>query len=281
MSNENALAGGTQVASQHGNGESGGTTTPEPTPAAKEGEVTAPANQVLTTENQTEGSPWDKWNMTSEKGAEAYSSLQGEYTKVNTEHKELMTEMERFGGWENVQKTAEFLQSDPQFIEWYQQRLAADASGVGNATDMDDEQMRAIKTVENLIDQKLRNEYEPKVERLETELNQRTLLENVNTVRDKFKDFDDYKETMADISKRLHPDMQATATAEQIEDLYWSAIRESGKMEEKMAQLYQAQLEAKKAQDTGAASGVATTTSNAKVMNIADAFTLAKKTLNL
>lgn len=283
MGRENAVPGAEPVESHpNSSGELGvNQTTPTPEPTPTQGESTTTSEPASTTENQPGGSPWDEWKMTPEQGAEAYKNLQRDYTGKATELKEFQTEMEQYGGYDNLMNQVKTLATDPQFTQWYQQKMAADATGASSVDDVDDEQLKALKIVDNRIDQRIKAEYEPKIQALETELAQEKMLKNVAVVREEFKDFDDFKGTMIELSKELPLEMQERATVEQLRDLYHSAVRRDGKYEEKAVEWYKSQLEAKKAQDTGVAGGVAKTTPNAQFKTLAEAWNSAKKTHNL
>src|SRR5512139_3162289 len=180
----------------------------------------------------------------------SYKSLQGEYTKVQQAIKKL----EKYGGPDQIAQWADYLQNNPRFAEWVQKEQMAKSTGLDDA-EMDDATKKAYETVRKIADtatdmkvrQVLQNEIAPLAEAHK----QLILEKHFSTMDDKYgKEWNEMRDMMSELSEELSQRAQNNPTIDDIEDLYFKALRKSGKFDAFAAKQYQKKLTDKKAKST-------------------------------
>lgn len=186
--------------------------------------------------------------MTAEQLHKSYKSMQGEYTKLNTSMKNL----EAYGSPEQIAQWAGYLQNNPRFAEWVKQEQARSA---GFTEDMDEDQQKAFNVVRNLTKQEVEaaiNEIRQKEITPLTEKYKNQVLDNHFSAMDKkYEGWRDMKDLMGDLSENLSQQVQDNPEFEDVEDLYFKALRKSGKFDAYAAKLHEKKLKEKKKQSTG------------------------------
>jgi hypothetical protein len=210
----------------------------------------------------------------------SYKSLQGQYTKVN----EAIKKLERFGGPDQISQWAEYLSNNPRFAEWVQKEQSSKVTGL-NEDEMDETTRKAYETVrkiaDNTADQKvqaiLRNEIAPIAEEFKKQL----LNTHFKSMDDKYgKDWHELRDTMSELSADLPARVQNRPTLDDIEDLYFKALRRTGKFDAFAAGQYQKKLTEKKARSTDKPSSAAPSAPR-QYKTIQEAFADAKRQANM
>jgi hypothetical protein len=210
----------------------------------------------------------------------SYKSLQSEFTKVNTAIKKL----ERFGGADSMAQWAEYLQNNPRFKEWVEREQMSKTTGL-NEEEMDDTTRKAYETVKKIADsstdmrvrQILQNEIAPLQENLKKQL----LDTHFKSMDEKYgPDWQELRDKMSEMSADLPDRIKNKPTLGDIEDLYFKALRETGKFDAYAAKIYQKQLSAKQKKATDKP-GSAIPSAPKQYKNIAEAFADAKRQHNM
>jgi hypothetical protein len=210
----------------------------------------------------------------------SYKSLQGQYTKVN----EAIKKLERFGGPDQISQWAEYLSNNPRFAEWVQKEQAAKVTGL-DESEMDETTRKAYDTVkkiaDNTADQKVRAILESEIAPLAAAYKQQLLDTHFKAMDSKYgKDWHELRDTMSELSADLPARVQNKPTLDDIEDLYFKALRKSGKFDAFAANQYQKKLTEKKARSTDKPSSVAQSAPK-QYKSIAEAFADAKRQANM
>lgn len=185
--------------------------------------------------------------MTGEKLHDSYKSLQTELGKRTEASNEFEAKFQKYGGADRLLELADYLDGNEGFASFVKTQQQADVLGT-SADDIDDDTKRAMDIVQGMSRTEIERMYQEKVAPLENHLKEQQLAVNVGAMSEKYENFNDMKETMADLAKDLPENIQDNPSLEDMEDLYWKAIRVSGKMDEYAAKTYAAKLEKAKKQ---------------------------------
>jgi hypothetical protein len=205
----------------------------------------------------------------------SYKSLQGQFTKVNEQIKEL----EKYGGPSQMKQWAEYLSNNPNFAEWVKAEQAKNVLGV-NEDEMTEEQIRAMGLVRKMASIESKNQIErmvaEKILPLSEAYKNQLLNSHFKVMDEKYgKDWVEFKDVMSELSEELPDSKKDNPTVEDVEDLLFKAMRKSGKMEAFQAKQYERKLAAKSKKSTGrdvAIAGVAPK----QALSIQEAFEAAK-----
>lgn len=206
----------------------------------------------------------------------SYKSLQGEYSKVQSAIKKL----EKYGGPDQITQWADYLQNNPRFAEWVQKEQMSKTTGIDDS-EMDDTTRKAYETVRKIADstadqrikQILQNEIAPMAAILKQEL----LDKHFKAMDEKYgSDWNELRDKMSELSTNLPDKTKNKPTFGDLEDLYFKAMRETGKFDAYAAKQYQKQLEGKKKKATDKPGGAITPTQK-QYKSIAEAFADAKR----
>ena len=187
--------------------------------------------------------------MTGQQLHDSYKSLQGELGKRTESNTESEARFDRYGGADRLLGLAEELDGNPKFAEWYKEQQQANIVG-DEYSDYDDDTKQALELVSRLSEAQIQKAMDAEVGPIKEAMLEQKLEATMESVSSKFDNFDDMRGTMAELASKLPAEMQSNPSAEDIEDLYWKAIRVSGKMEEYSASQYQAKLEKAKKQSS-------------------------------
>lgn len=257
----------------HGSATQGGE--PDNGPAEPSGEpsdAVAPAKSEPSGEGLFDG-------MTPENLHKSYKSLQSEYTKTKEAMKGIQTSLDAYGGVENISKWAEYLSSNPRFAEWVEAERKAQLFGVKNPTNVSDEEKRAMEIVQRIADERIQAAMREKVEPIANQYKDKMLAETFVSMDRKYPDWREMREVMSEIGAALPREIQDNPTLDNIEDLYWKALRQSGKIEQVMTKMYENNLRQKKSAATIKPTATAGAATMPAPKTIKEAFEQAKLAL--
>lgn len=217
--------------------------------------------------------------MTPEQLHKSYKELQREFGKRNEEYKGVTEKFTPYGGVQQIEKWVNYLASNPRFNEWLEGEKSRSSLGVPTEG-IDEDTQKALQIVKSVAEAQINKAMKEKVEPLAEHYRERLLNENINKMDTTHgKEWRDMKDTMLDLAKTLPKENQNNPTFDDFEDLYYKALRKTGKIESYMATSYQRKLEGKKKLSTDKPQPSAGATSIGKSMSVAEAFEMAKRSL--
>lgn len=242
-----------------------------------EAQASTPTGESVTDTPDTNGEPTSEGlfdGMTGEQLHKSYKSMQGEYTK----QRESMKNLEAFGSPEQISQWAGYLQNNPRFADWVKTEQARSA---GYAEDMDEDQQKAFDVVRNLTKQEVdariseirKNEIAPLTEKYKNQV----LDGHFSSMDGKYEGWRDMKDMMGDLSESLSQQVQDNPEFEDVEDLYFKALRKSGKFDAYAAKIHENKLKEKKKQSTGEKPTDHSGSQSVKYGSMQDAYMGAKK----
>lgn len=247
--------------------------------------------QPQTIDSQPEGQPAGgepSGEPTPEQVLADYKELQSEYSKVtdsNKNYKGVEEKLAQFGGADKVLEWANFLATDKGFATFIQERQKQNLIGGVDTADMDDETKKALDIVQKVaggvVDQRVAELTRTKLDPLANSYKEGLIEKHFETMDKKYPEWREFKNSMSELSDGMPDKIADNPTYENIEDLYWKAVRKSGKMDDVMAKTYQQKLEKKKAQTIEKPSGAIPTGSHKEKMTMDEAYAQAKKDLGL
>lgn len=180
----------------------------------------------------------------------SYKSLQGEYSKV----KGVMKQFESFGGPDQIMQWADYLSKNPRFTEWIQKEQGRNTMGV-DESEMDESTKQAYQAVrhiaENIADAKTRQLLQQEIAPLSNAYKEQLLDRHFTDMDKKYgKDWHEVRDKMSELSESLSGKIQDRPQFSDIEDLYFKALRETGKFDSYAAKQYERKLTEKKAHAT-------------------------------
>lgn len=185
--------------------------------------------------------------MTGEQLHNSYKSLQTELGKRTEAFNEIEAKFQRYGGTDRILELADYLDNNESFADWVKGQQQANILGA-DIDDIDEDTKRAMDIVQGMSKAEINKMYQEKIAPLENHLKEQQLQVNVDAMSKKYENFNDMRETMAELAKNLPEHIQDNPSFEDMEDLYWKAVRVSGKIEEIAAKAYEAKLEKAKKQ---------------------------------
>ncbi len=250
----------------------------EAAPLIDEGQVEENGSPQTDKEQAVAGLPD---GMTPEALAKSYKSLQGEYTKGQQTMKELNDSLAPYGGQEQILQWAQYLNSNASFAKWVQSEQQKRALGTQGdpESEVDPETQKALDIVERVAGQKADQMYQEKVAPIENAMKQERLAENMSLM-DKdpaYADWRDFQDQMADIAETLPEGMQDNPSLDDIQNLYWMAVRKSGNMDAVMSKSYGKMLKSKQSKSTERPATQSNQGSLRKAMSVTEAFEQAKR----
>ena len=248
--------------------------------------------QSTNTDSQTEEQPDAGTDLTVDKEPEdfqaKYKSLQTEFNTRNESNKELQSDfdqlngsLDKFGGMDGIQKWADWIAQNEQAIRKMSADEQYNVAGIDMAN-ADDETKRAIQMIETITDQRVKQQVEQamkeQVQPLSDSFKKESLDKNMNELSDKYGDsFEDLRDEMATLSEKLPAEVQDNPSLEHLEDLYWKALRTTGKMEDYASNVYKKQLEDKKSKSTEKPDSPAGKSAKTQATSVAEAFRMAQE----
>jgi hypothetical protein len=209
----------------------------------------------------------------------SYKSLQSEYTKAQTAIKKL----EKYGGPDQLTQWADYLSNNQEFAKWAQSQH--DKNVLGTQEEVDPDQQKALdavrKIAESIVDQRVKDLYQKDVAPLSEAYKQQMLQGHFEKMDSKYgKDWHEMRDTMSELSENLPKSVQDRPGMEDIEDLFFKALRKTGKMDTYVKHQYEKELTAKKAKSTERPSTTPQAGSKSAT-SIQEAFEMAKRAHNV
>ena len=271
------------------------------------GSDTAPDGQPIQDLGSAEGQPTDEGQViqdaepTGVEGASEastpeslnyesmYKELQKEFGSRNETLKgfeDANEKMAAFGGSDQLVGWASYLQGNPRFAEFIQaEQDRENHEQMGYSDDMDDDTKQAMdlvrKEAERIADVKIQEALRDRVDPIANRYKEEQLESNLGQMDDKFGDsWREVQDEMAQLAEGLPLEVQDAPSFDVLEDLYWKALRTTGKMDSVMAGMYEKKLNTKKAQSSERPASNAGQGQAKKAMTLEQAFQMAKQNAN-
>lgn len=217
--------------------------------------------------------------MTPEQLHKSYKSIQSEWTKAQTNLKKL----EKYGGPDQLTQWADYLSTNQEFAKWVQSQQNKNA--LGTTEEVDPDQQKALdavrKIAESIVDQRVRELHQKEVAPLSEAYKQQSLQSHFTAMDSKYgAEWHEMRDAMSELSESLPQDIQDRPSLDDIEDLYFKALRKVGKMETYAKKMYEKTLTAKKAKSTERPSN-APAAGAKPASSIQEAFEMAKRAHNM
>lgn len=218
-----------------------------------------------------------------------YKELQTEFGTRNEElkgFKDSAETMDAFGGSEQLVQWATYLQNNPRFAEFIQAEQARESDEqMGYSDDMDDDTRQAMdlvrKEAKRIADIQIQEALKDRVDPIANRYKEQQLDSNLNQMDEKFGDsWRDVQDEMAVLAEKLPLEVQDAPNFDVLEDLYWKALRTTGKMDGVMASMYEKKLNIKKAHSTERPASNAGPGQAKKAMTMQEAFAQAQLNTN-
>ena len=238
-------------------------------------------NQGESVEGEPNGEPSGEGlfdGMKPEQLHKSYKSLQSQYTKVQ----ESLKKLEKYGGPDQLIGWADFLSNSQEFAQWVQSQQNKNILGT---PEVDEEQQKALDAVrriaESIVDQRVKDLYQKEVAPLSETYKQQMLQSHFEGMDKTYgADWHEMRDVMSELSEELPQNVQDNPSYEDIEDLYFKALRKTGKIQTYAKKMYEKELSAKKAKAVDRPSS-APQAGSKPATSIQEAFEMAKRTLNL
>jgi hypothetical protein len=257
------------------------------------GEGQSVETEPTSTEGQTEGIAQEASGeptgeglfdgQTPEQLHKSYKELQSEFGKRNETLKQLEANIkafDRFGGQEHMLKIANYLSSNPRFAQWIASEQQKNVLGV-NESDMDEETKKAIGIVQNvaekIADRKVREALKSEVAPIADNLREQMFDKAFNAMDKKYDNWREMQDEMADLSDEMPEKRRNNPSFDDIEGLYFEALRKTGKMDDYAAKMYERKLTDKKNKSVEKPEPKPGESAAGTAKTMAEAFALAKK----
>lgn len=216
--------------------------------------------------------------MTPEQLHKSYKSIQSEWTKAQTNLKKL----EKYGGPDQLTQWADYLSTNQEFAKWVQSQQNKNVLGT---EEIEPEQQKALdavrKIAESIVDQRVKDLYQKDVAPLSEAYKQQALQSHFVAMDSKYgSEWHEMRDTMSELSETLPQSTQDRPSLDDIEDLYFKALRKNGKMETYARKMYEKSLITKKAKSTERPS-TAPAAGAKPATSIQEAFEMAKRAHNM
>ena len=218
-----------------------------------------------------------------------YKTLQTEFGTRNEELKsfqDMASQMEAFGGSEQLVGWANYLQNNPRFAEFIQAEQARENNEqLGYDENMDEDTRNALdlvrKEAERIAEAKVQEYIKNKVDPITDRYREADLESNLSQMDDKYGDaWRDVQDEMAKLAEGLPLEVQDAPTLDVLEDLYWKAVRTTGKMDGVMASMHEKKLKEKISHSSERPTSNAGQGQPKKAMTMQEAFAQAKQNIS-
>jgi len=214
--------------------------------------------------------------MTPEKLHKSYKNLQREYSRIQND---VVKKFEVYGGPEQVLQWTQYLANNPEFNQWVVSQKNKTELGIDEST-LDESTKSALQTVRKIARsvaeeemKKVRQEIEPISETQKQEV----LARHFEDMDDKYGDsWHEMRDLMSELSESLPQNVQDRPKFDDVEDLYFKALRKSGQMDSYAAKQYEKKITEKRAKSTSKPTSPGESTPS-KARSIAEAFAMAKQ----
>lgn len=181
----------------------------------------------------------------------SYKSIQSEYTKAQ----EMLKKSQKYGGVDQLVQWADYLAENQDFAKWVQEQQNRKLLGAKGDEAIDEDQQKALDTVRKIAQaeaERNRQElYKSEIAPIAEAYKQQMLEKHFTDMDAKHgKDWNEVRDVMAELSDELPKSVQDRPTFDVIEDLYFKALRKTGKLEAYAERVYAKKLAEKKAKAT-------------------------------
>jgi len=212
--------------------------------------------------------------MTPEQLHKSYKHLQAEFTK----EKGVSKKFEAYGGADQVLQWTQYLINNPDFANWITSQKTKNALGIDEST-LDDQSKAALDAVRKIAKSVVQDE----VNRVRKEMapiseaQSAALLETHFAKMDKEygEDWHEMRDLMSELSENLPEHTLSNPKFEDVEDLYFKALRKTGKLEAYAEKKLQKKMDNKKGKSTDKP-GATGETAPKRANSIKEAFEQAK-----
>lgn len=214
--------------------------------------------------------------MTPETLHRSYKELQKQYSQIQND---VVKKFAAYGGPEQVLQWTQYLSNNPSFAEWVTAQRNKNATGI-DESQLDDQTKAALDTVRKIARSVVEEEV-GKVRQQEigplTEAAKQTLLASHFDSMDKAygEEWHEMRDLMSELSENLPAEIQDHPTFDDVEDLYFKALRKSNKLESYAAKKLKQSIDTKKGKATDKP-GVTGESTPKRATSIAEAFRQAQ-----
>jgi len=206
----------------------------------------------------------------------SYKNLQREYSRIQND---VVKKFEAYGGTEQVLQWTAYLANNPEFAKWVTAQKTKNEIGIDEST-LDESTKSALDTVRKIAKSVVAEEVGrvwQDIEPISELQKQESLARHFEDMDDKYGDaWHEMRDLMSELSEDLPQKAQDRPRFEDVEDLYFKALRKSGKMDAYAAKQYEKKLTEKKSKSTTKPSSAGESMPLA-AKSIAEAFALAKQ----
>lgn len=197
-----------------------------------------------------------------------YNEIHPEFTRKSqalAEAEKTLSQFDNFGGTEKLLETANFLQNDPGFQEYLQNRQTQEQHqryGV-DTEDLDSESKQAMDLVEKMATEiasqqieKFKDEFQGKLEPIEAERAEQNLANIESQMDEAHPDWREFKDQMLELSGNLPDNIAESPDFNLVTSLYYQALASNPeKYSEVMAKAHSNKLEKAKSKSIDSPGG--------------------------
>ena len=186
----------------------------------------------------------------------SYKELQGAFTQKSQKASELDKQLseinkvtEKFGGLENMAAWANYIATDKDFVSLMEVKSGKAKPPVVADTP---EAKAAYDIITSIVESKLgefRSLVDKAISPVITETHEKRAMDVISHLDKIDPDWKVVGKTMGELLQRLPDSVKENPSKDDIEDLYWTAIRREGKLDEAFKKRYEADVKAKKAKN--------------------------------
>ena len=205
-----------------------------------------------------------------------FKTLQTKLTKRTEGYNKLKSDLDTFGGPEQVVQWLNYLANNPDFAKWVEEQKGRETLGVKDDDGLDDETKKAMEIVRKLA----REEAERMVSPI-TEAQSRAHISDVMGQMDKkYPGWQEFKEQMGELAESFPESVQSKPSLRDMETLYFMALNETGKMDDYAAKVYEKKLKSVKDKTITKPSSSPPIEGFKKARTLQEAYMIAKRKIN-
>lgn len=207
----------------------------------------------------------------------SYKELQREYSKVQNE---IVKKFEPYGGAEQVLQWTNYLSNNPDFAHWVASQKTKTALGI-DESQLDDNTKAALdavrKIAKTVVDEEVGRLRQQEIAPLNESQTQELIDRHFEAMDKKHgEEWREMQDLMSELSEALPDSIQSRPTFEDMEDLYFKALRKANKLDTYAANKLQKKINEKKGKSTDKPASAGESTPKTAT-SIAEAFAQAKQ----
>ena len=175
-----------------------------------------------------------------------YKELQREYGSRTDADKALQERFNTFGGVEASQEMLAYLQNNPKFAEFLKHEQDSRMYGQP-ADEIDPQTKEAMDIVKRISNEEIDKAMREQVDPIASSYKEGLLSQNMGKMSDKYPDWMEMKDTMANLAESMPDSMQDNPSFNDLESLYVRALVETGKIADFGKNIYEGELKSAKA----------------------------------